>query len=761
MSGCRVGGLKAAVVGFGLIIGPASAAPEASPTTIEISLVAKIAHNLPVAGTLILRPEEGKGEPLRWAVTSAAPISLSLPVGSKWEVSADLPGFWVQRQTAIVGTPDKPSHLTLSLWPLGTVSGVVKIKGKGIPLPKQILVKTLTPPAFLNRPATPKGAMDCPVDEKGGWRCSLPAATFDLVISAEGMIPVYRWGVQIPAGKTLPLGSIVLERGASVAGWITVEDGAIDPEECMARLAPLVAGGANLQSASDLGRTAAEQKIRKDGFLQLTGVAPGHYVLEVRQPGYPPVKVSPLRIDAGAETFLAEPLVLKKALELAFEIVPALDWLDKPWRARVFRTGDRSKRVMPVAFEGAADMEGRFTVPGQSAGSFRIDLSDSLGNRLFSSEQEVDGPVAAPRILEVRFVTVEGRLKLGDEPLTAALWFGGRSGVPSAKMETDAEGFFHGVLPKGGFWRVEIEAEAPLLQTWTRTEVRENRSGKAKVDIVLPDTRIFGRVIDEQETPVPGASVVGTSEGEDQFAETSDAGTFEMRGLPAGPTWLAALAPSRASDRILVPLAEGREAGPIELRLHKVKRLTGTVLSPLGPVAASRVMILSQSPNGGGGIATTDMDGTFTVELPQLSPRVAAIVSAPGFALRAFDAPAENGHLSLSVSEESGSLEVTFAEKAEDLLRDNLVGVVFQNGLWIPGTILGQWAYDQGESRSAMTLRVPNVAPGEYRACILPRQLEISLSWGVIPEGIPCDAGVLTPGATLALKPALKQSDSP
>ncbi len=48
--------------------------------------------------------------------------------------------------------------------PLGRSSGFVKIKEKGIPLPKQILVRTLAVPAFLKRPAVPKGAMDCPVD---------------------------------------------------------------------------------------------------------------------------------------------------------------------------------------------------------------------------------------------------------------------------------------------------------------------------------------------------------------------------------------------------------------------------------------------------------------------------------------------------------------------------------------------------------------------------------------------------------------------
>jgi hypothetical protein len=258
---------------FGLT--SASAESVAQASQVEISFLPRVASKLPVKGFVVLRAAQDKIEPIRVTVTSTSKLSLQVPRGVQWEVSAELPGFWVPRKNLSVGSEDQPSRLTLDLWPMGTISGLVKVKEKGAPLPKQILVKTLAVPSFLKRPSVPKGALDCPVDAKGAWSCSLPAASFDLVISAPGSAPSYRWGVQVPAGKTLSLGTIELKRGASVAGWVAVEEGRIEPRRCIARLALLASGGGTLQSSVELGRTALQREVREDGLFQFTGLALG------------------------------------------------------------------------------------------------------------------------------------------------------------------------------------------------------------------------------------------------------------------------------------------------------------------------------------------------------------------------------------------------------------------------------------------------------------------------------------------------------
>jgi len=742
----------AALLATGLVRGPVSAQPGLSSAPVRISFLAKAESTLPVKGEVVLRPAEPNREPVKLTVISPADLALTLPPGSKWEVSAEIPGFWIARKELSVGSPDQPSRLTLDLWPLGSVSGMVKFKEKGSPLPKKILVKTLAVPAFLKRPVTPKGAIDCPVDSKGAWSCSLPATAYDLVISAEGSTPAYRWGVKVPAGKMLSLGTIELARGASVAGWVAVEEGRIEPQRCIARLELAVAGGGDLHSVYQLQRTSVEREVAKDGFFQFPGLAPGTYVLDVRQPGYPAVRSQPIRVDPGTETLLREPLVLQRSLAFQLEIRPPLDWLGRPWHAQMVRLGERPP--LPVVFDGRADEEGHFAVSGQSAGRFRVSVLDSLGNSLYSREHTLDA-ASGPQPIEVRFVTVEGKIHLGTEPLAATLWFDGHSGANAVKMEADNEGKFHGVLSREGDWRIEVQAAMPGFPTWTRADVRANRSGKASLDIALPDTRVFGRVIDEQGKPVPGADVTLQGEGLSTLEVSDSEGNFEARGLPEGQVRLGAESSSRVSDLVFTTLTEGRAAGPIELRLRQTRRITGTVTSPQGPVAGSRVMILARNPGGGGGAVTTDTDGAFQVDLAQTASRLVAIASAPGFALRAFDTQSGDKPLLLSLTEEQGGLEITLPLTSGELLRDDLFLAVFQNGLPIPNSALGQWARDHGQTLddTTRTLHVPEVAPGDYRACLLPRQLELVLPWSTMPEGAACASGFLASGATLSLKP--------
>lgn len=741
--------MAGAFLGLGFWCIPAVAQENAEQTILEISFLFEADTELPVKGQLVLRPQKGEGEPVRQEIVSAAPLSLRLPSGSMWEVSAEIQGFWVRRTVVALGPPAQAARLSLALWPLGKISGVAKVKGAKEALPRQMLVETLAAPAFAKRPSAPKGTLDCPVDEKGNWSCSLPAATYDLVISAKGLTRHYRWSVPVPPGKTVHLGTIELERGASVAGWVAVEEGGIEPE-CIARLSPLVAGGADLKSAAKLDRTAREQKVRKEGFLQLTGLAPGNYALLVEQPGFAPVRINPVRVDPGAETFLREPILLRRPLDLQFEIIPPVDWLGQPWRAQVIR--NRELPPSPIVFQGAVGEDGRLTVSGQSGGRFRIGIRDSLGNTLYSNEHWADSSNAGPHSIELHVVSVEGRVRLGDSPLAATLWFGGRSGATSSKMESDEDGWFHGVLPQEGLWRIEVQATEPAITTWTRAEVDASRAGKASLDIVLPDTRVFGRVVDEVGKPVAGADVVIQAESESLFSTADASGRFETRGLPEGLVWLGAETASRVSNRAFAVLAEGSSAGPIELRLRPAKLVTGRVVSSQGPVTGARVLLLAGDADGGGAQAVTDTSGTFQVDLPKEVTRIEAIVSAPGFALKAFGGLSGNEPLMLSVAEEAGGLALALPPGVE-VMRKSLVLAAFQDGFYIPGSVLNQWAFDHGGQGTEF--RIPKLAPGHYAVCFVPQYLAGALLMASVPSGSGCDTGILAPGAILSLQPKL------
>jgi hypothetical protein len=131
------------------------------------------------------------------------------------------------------------------------------------------------------------------------------------------------------AGKVGEVGPVELKRGASVAGWVAVEEGAIDAGSCHARLSLLVGSGGNVQLAEKIAQTAMDVRVRKDGFFQFSAVPPGTYSLEVRQKGFAPGTVSPIEVSPRSETSLREPVTLRRPFQIELAISPPIDWLDR------------------------------------------------------------------------------------------------------------------------------------------------------------------------------------------------------------------------------------------------------------------------------------------------------------------------------------------------------------------------------------------------------------------------------------------------
>jgi hypothetical protein len=179
-------------------------------------------------------------------------------------------------------------------------------------------------------------------------------------------------------------------------------------------------------------------------------------------------------------------------------------------------------------------------------------------------------PEDGERKIEIDLVMVSGRVRLGDEPLAATLWFGGRHGVPQVTFESGEDGTFQGILPRDGQWLLEIEALEPRIQSHAKVEVRPDRHGRAEVEIAVPDTLLFGKVVDDQGKPANHADLLVGDEIDSLHLTAGDDGAFEFRALPPGIVLLSARRASpeglASSDRVLVPLAEDTPTGPIELR---------------------------------------------------------------------------------------------------------------------------------------------------------------------------------------------------
>ncbi|HEV7671794.1 MAG TPA: carboxypeptidase-like regulatory domain-containing protein [Thermoanaerobaculia bacterium] len=715
-----------------------------------------------LAGELRLRalPPNGDLAPVAIAGGKARVCG---PAGSEVEASASVSGYWIRRETVIFGPADSRGEAKLTLWPLGLLSGELKRPDSKTPAPREILVTTLPPRGVPRNQEPPKGQLSCPVDPRARFRCELPAATYDLSFSLSPYAPVYRWQVQLAAGRNLDLGSLTLRRGASVAGWVTTEDGSpIDPRRCQVHLRPLEAAGRlDSRVADQIEGSTIDGNVGADGFFQLFGVRPGVYEIEAQLPPFAPARRSPVEVVEGAESSLREPLRFQAKSELAVQVDPPRDWLGLPWRVQAtpwIQKGVRGDRTN--AWEGTTDAEGMVKLPHKAAGQYHVVVFDSRGTRFLDEESVVLEGFPAVSRLDIRWVDLEGTVRLGREPLQANLLFGWAL-ADSPRFHSDAEGQFQGVLPKDGPWIVEIQAADGEFTSQAVAEVEADRDGKASVSIDLPDTRLFGRVTLPEGMPAAEAWVM-LQAGEIGMTIRADAeGRFNFRGLPPGSAFLQAerqRSPGitlRAHTDAL-PLVADSSFGPVELRLAPSRTLRGRVVSPLGAVASASLEI-----DAGDGLpirsqARTDLSGEFSAEIPADASRARIIVLAPGRALQAFVVPVDY-EPTLALSGEAGDVEIEAPWMIEAKGRERGMWIAVQNGILLPMPFLFQWVDLQNGDRTALVregkMKIGHLPPASYQFCNLTMTDLIAFQLtGTFPPGAVCAGGALAAGGTLRLE---------
>jgi hypothetical protein len=760
------------ILGFLLGGSPALGAGSPDLSEIDIRLEVRSRSAGALEGHLRLIPTTGEGEAaLQLSVANKSKVRAELPRGTSWQVVAEIDGHWTRNR--LLTTPaEGRSSLTLDLWPTGRIAGSVRLEGEE-DLPEEIMVRFSSPrtPKFVGRgasrqsdpPEIPLSLLECPVDERGQWSCELPATPLDLALRAESYVSHYRWGVVVPRDKTLRIGTLDLERGASLVGTAGVAEGVLVPDRCQARLVPRVAPGGDRALARRIAETAVTAAVDRRGFFHFRGVAPGSYLLEIVQPGYAPARRFPIEVWPDAETSLRDPLILRRPLKLELTLAPPRDWLDQPWQVRIFRASDANAAFEddPV-YHDTADPEGRVVIDGQGPGTFLVTVADSRGNPVYSRHDlAVTGPDEARQRIEIDLVDLRGVLTLGEEPLSGTIWFGGRHGAVHVRMEADGKGEFHGILPRDGSWRVEVEAAEPEVRTETQVTVDADRRGEAEVELRLPDTEVFGRVVDGSAVPVVEARVNARTVNGSFQTRTDEQGEFELRGFDSGPLELSATASTEdgplTGESVLFPVSEGSPLGPIELQLRETERIRGEVWSHRGPIVGGTVVVFPLHPNN---LAftdrvRTDLEGRFEARIPRGTETLQVVVSPPGHALRALSLDAGELPARIEVPAEGGVLEVAIPEGEE--AQRGIEMLVFQDGLTIPFAQLYDWARGHGAPwGQGGIVQIPRLAPGEYQVC-LARQVEMARAgleeahWRAGLSEDRCASGYLAIGATLRL----------
>lgn len=725
------------------------------PVRIELRLGEKL---FPAkAGTVTFLPVAKHHEPKTVEFDGRSLLEVRLPAGSKWRVTASLPGLWTPINELEVGPVGSGLLQRLFLWPASTLAGQLRIpKGKIMPEDLALRLDLALHRSTISRTLE----VSCPVDEKGKFSCPLPAGRIDLRLSSAGFVPRYWWRMRTVGDETTKLGVFELRPGASVAGWVEVDGGPLS-ERCLAKLRPPATSGGDPRMALRVAKTEHETKVGKDGFFQFDGIGEGIYQLEVAQPGFAPARIASIEVWPESETRLADPLVLHRPLEVELRIAPPVDWLGKRWKVHLAPAFDFDQSFdVERGFEGLADGLGRVKIPGQTPGRFMLKIADSAGNTLYHNlSLYIDGPHNSQQEIRLDLVELQGTVSYRDEPVAATLWFGGRHGSPRVFFQSNSDGRFEGVLPRGGTWIVDIEGVEPEISTHAKVAVKPSRRGEAFVDLELPDAEVFGRVMNEEGLPVVGArvsisSIVGTM----QPAETDEDGRFEVRAVPRGRVQLAASkdypAGEETSGRRQLEVADERSHGPIDLVLRPTQEFSGRIVSQRGPVPGAVVTwFCHQPPLPFGGRGRSDLDGRFNGPINSRCKSVRAIVRPPGHALLSLVVSASEPPAAINVPTVGGTLRLDVPYTSAEMLEENIVMVAHQNGLPIPFFTLHRWALGRGsrfltELDSGAQLEIPQLAAGQYRVCLTTRRVVADL-----PDfSDACATGYLTAGATLSLR---------
>jgi hypothetical protein len=356
-----------------------------------------------------------------------------------------------------------------------------------------------------------------------------------------------------------------------------------------------------------------------------------------------------------------------------------------------------------------------------------VNIADDAGNGF--ADVEIDTETALlPIQIEIASVAVSGTLSIGEEPFAGVLYFGGERGAERATAESDEEGAYAVVLPRAGSWPVDIRSEEPpIRRRMSSVAVPEPRDSAAvTVDIDLPDSRIYGRVVTPSGAVPDPLPFVYASRGawENTWRVADEDGRFDFRGLGEGAIDLYAMSSSARSDTRVVRAADGQET-EVTLTVREFLKVGGRVVGSSGPLPGANVVVVPASdPVAFFPPATTDAHGRFEALLSAGTQQVHATVSALGHTMTVERSTiVEGGEIVVILEREGGTLRVerpgsTMARGAKT------VSLFYRNGVPFGRGEIEKWSSlhpsEPGVDLDPSWITVSALASGRYDVCTVP-----------------------------------------
>jgi len=596
-------------------------------------------------------------------------------------------------------------------------------------------------------------AATCPV-RNGQWKCAVPASgRVDLRIEGAAVMPVYRWGEGIGEEQAIDLGTLRLRRGATVSGWLRVDNEKDRPkvpeQPVRVRLVPRGLPGLRVGlRPNPVPLVTLETGSQPWGFFRFDNLPPGLYTVEASAPGFAPVRLGPIRILGDRSIELRRPLRLRRPATLAGGIYPPVPPVRKDqgeaWRVHLLPAPMPSAGVDRVSVAG---QNGNWRFTDLAAGNYRLFIQDSRGTTWMSREIHL-GPGSRKMDLRIPTRTLVGRVTQAGKPLPVHLNLMGQDLTGPFKTDVAGDGEFQVTVPEtpaGQSWLTQIEAPE-FLPIVLQDKLRQPRTTAAadRPQIRVPDTLLPVAVVDSRQRPVPFAKVIVPGVPGNYF-QTDASGSCEIRGLKAGLQQVLAEHPRTycRSAVARVALREGSRSPGLCLILPDQIEILGRVEPTFGTAAGA--LVVARPPGTGPTVsALTDTDGEFRLFLPAGTRVVDLAVLAPGCAFRKLRAEVDPKRLlQVPVDPAGGTLVL---EIPEEILKPARAAETLESDL----DLLCRWADLQGCRPEPGRLVVPNVEPGPY---ILSAGDMLKLERGEPAEaGDPRPHGVLEAEGELAMR---------
>jgi hypothetical protein len=755
----------------------------AAPAPVSLRIVARLPAGLalPEPKPLALVKATPYGAISGALPSDATSVEVSGAIGSDlviglradwfWRVEISSPGFWAA--PALLSAPLAARDLVVDFLPAGKLTAKLVVPD-GQPAPAEISVGIEASPELEARSpgaatrnlrrALPGGQQQCPVTQSR-FVCSLPAGRVDLALRIDSFVTHYRWGVEVAPGKQVDLGTLALERGSAVSGWVVTRGASPGGPPATVELTAL--GRSEAASPIDAARLSSRKlgtRVDDRGFFHLTGVPAGAYSLAVTKEGFAPAISPAVQVFPDRETRLVQPIELELPVTASLWITPTLAPNGEPWRVEIGKTRSGSNYLDFVTEGTEPAPGGNWQKKGLAPGTYKLRVLDSTGTAFWADD--VAWSASSSEVwVPLEVFEFAGEVWFGKEPIPGAVvFFGGKNGTSRLRFETDEEGRFQGSLPKGrGLWPVDIEVEEPaLLYRLAGIDLEPTHGGVAEVFLRVPKTEIAGQVVNSEGQPASGAFVeIHPNEGPPTQLRANDRGFFSLRGLVPGKLEAEARRRSEVSERAVFELVEDREMTPLRLTLRATQTLRGSVRAGNRPVAGARIAASPLLPTerfagvGTLAVATSGLDGSFRLELPKDVSSLQLRVGAPGFTYAQFRFSAlPTDPVTLPLAQDGGTLRLT----ADGPLRarawlETAPWLLFpERGLRVALPELRRWSEAHGLPPELSSLTVPNLPAGKLTACWFATVKEETAAFasGTLPPAR-CTEGWLSPGGELEL----------